>query len=385
MSDWRQIQARIRKAKASSDPPGHLTALYEKTHDAMVAYELAVLQEKAGQIADAVGWYTTAAERFRRPQWKTKAEDALARLGASVPSGVAAPPASQERALSRESVSGLPERLWATPQPSEPAGAFEEPVAEQGSLPLRSTAPEATEEVEAPGAPAGQHRRRRRGRRGGRGRRRRGAAEVASTPATAPVPPARPHELPGRHLESGSAREQPGMAERVPARPIGSGREEETAHRVHEPARSPEPVVGPAVWQARGRAGEPALASRLVQLESQVRRLLACPPRSLAEAEHAPAGPGVFIVSDSDQITYYYVEACQTLRVGIANLLRAERGVRRGGEPLRTRFADHLGISESRVSKYLKEHCVVRWLQLDEGAGFLAHFTIAVLRPALNE
>jgi hypothetical protein len=37
------------------------------------------------------------------------------------------------------------------------------------------------------------------------------------------------------------------------------------------------------------------------------------------------------------------------------------------------------------VAKYLAEHCVVRWLQLDEGASNFAHFVIAVLRPALNE
>ena len=35
--------------------------------------------------------------------------------------------------------------------------------------------------------------------------------------------------------------------------------------------------------------------------------------------------------------------------------------------------------------KYLKDHCAVRWLQLDEGARELAHFAIAVLRPVVNE
>lgn len=128
------------------------------------------------------------------------------------------------------------------------------------------------------------------------------------------------------------------------------------------------------------------MASRLAHLESQLRRLIASPLHRLDEADQAPAGPGVFVVSDSDQTTYYYIEDCQTLRIGIANLLRAERGGgRRGGESLRTRFAEHLGISESRVSKYLKEHCAVRWLQLDEGAAALAHFAIAVLRPVLND
>jgi hypothetical protein len=128
------------------------------------------------------------------------------------------------------------------------------------------------------------------------------------------------------------------------------------------------------------------MASRLAHLESQLRRLIASPLHRLDEADQAPAGPGVFVVTDSDQTTYYYIEDCQTLRIGIANLLRAERGGgRRGGESLRTRFAEHLGISESRVTKYLKEHCAVRWLQLDEGAAPLAHFAIAVLQPVLND
>ncbi len=108
-------------------------------------------------------------------------------------------------------------------------------------------------------------------------------------------------------------------------------------------------------------------------------------------ADRAPAGPGVFLVSDSDQTTHYYAEACRTLRIGIANLLRpatsrsfssAARGT---GEPLKARFADHLGITEARVSKYLNDHCVVRWLQLDDDSANFAHFLIAILQPVLNE
>jgi len=44
-----------------------------------------------------------------------------------------------------------------------------------------------------------------------------------------------------------------------------------------------------------------------------------------------------------------------------------------------------IGIPETRVTKYLSEHCVVRWLQLDEGSAYFCHFAIAVLRPNLNE
>jgi hypothetical protein len=105
----------------------------------------------------------------------------------------------------------------------------------------------------------------------------------------------------------------------------------------------------------------------------------------LDDADQAPAGPGVFLVTDSDQTSYYHVESCQTLRIGIANQLRADRHAPRGADTLRTKFADHLGISESQVAKYLNQHCAVRWLQLDEGAAALAHFAIAVLRPVLDE
>jgi len=121
----------------------------------------------------------------------------------------------------------------------------------------------------------------------------------------------------------------------------------------------------------------------MAQLESQLRRLVASPLHTLDEAEEAPAGPGVFILSDADLSTHYYIEACQTLRIGIGKVLRGERGSR--GSSLKRDFAEHLGISESRVPKYIKEHCVVRWQQLDEGAGPLAHFAIAVLKPVLNE
>ena len=135
---------------------------------------------------------------------------------------------------------------------------------------------------------------------------------------------------------------------------------------------------------SRPRAGDPGLSSRIAQLESQMRRLLVCPLASLEDADQAPAGPGVLLLSDSDQVTHYYIEACQTLRIGIGNLLRGGRG-NKGASNLKPNLAEHLGISESRVSKYLKDHCAVRWIQLDEGAPELAHFAMAVLRPVVNE
>src|ERR1700721_4532586 len=92
MADWKQITARIRRARTSKDPAGQLCALYEKTHDAMVAFELAKYFETSAMNADAAKWYSTAAERFRRADWKTKAQEAAVRLGGSASS---AEPATQ--------------------------------------------------------------------------------------------------------------------------------------------------------------------------------------------------------------------------------------------------------------------------------------------------
>jgi hypothetical protein len=112
--------------------------------------------------------------------------------------------------------------------------------------------------------------------------------------------------------------------------------------------------------------------------------MLSCPQARLDEADSAPAGPGVLLLSDSDQVSHYYVESCQTLRIAIGNLVRGGRGAKDLPQ-LKERLAENLGIAESRVTAYLKEHCAVRWLQLDEGASELAHFAIAVLRPVVNE
>jgi hypothetical protein len=111
--------------------------------------------------------------------------------------------------------------------------------------------------------------------------------------------------------------------------------------------------------------------------------MLASPPSSLDDADKAPAGPGVFVLSDSELHDNYYVEACQTLRIGIGNLVRSGRT--RNGDNIRGLLAEHLGITEPKVAKYLKDHCAIRWVQLDEEAQLLAHFAIAMLRPALND
>jgi hypothetical protein len=389
MADWRQIQARIRKAKASGDAPAKLAELYEQTRDAMVAFELARWQEKAGEHAEAARWYTAAAERFRRSQWKSKAEAALARLKAPKPSATellehsdSPQAAAEEVPAESESQPSSAIRSTDSSPVTSGLGASEaeaetdnignvEAVPEAGNQSRRTAAVRAN--AAAPGGAAqdeqGRRRPRRRGSRGGRNRRR--GAQKPSLGTAAAQPRA---QTESSHLET--PRETPREVSGLPGQ------------TVPEPPAGTVPATDagtPAVsWRGRSRAGEPALASRMAQLESQLRRLLACPQAPLGEAESAPAGPGVLLLSDSDSVTHYYVESCQTLRIAIGNLVRGGRGAK-DLPRLKERMAENLGIAESRVTNYLKEHCAVRWLQLDEGATELAHFAIAVLRPVVNE
>jgi hypothetical protein len=406
MADWRQIQARIRKAKSGRDPSAKLSELYQRTRDAMVAWELGAIEEKAERSDEATKWYTIAAQRFRRADWKKKAEEALTRLGAPLPEHTEAP---REHPPEEHLVQASPEQ-----EPEPQAAASDKPEVEPdyesqmkffGSADLDQRREDrfssdsgeiAPSDVgigaptqpitAAAGAEAGK-RRRRRGRRGGRGRRRGAAGTAPGLPSQAYAPPTgtreeEPHEpVPAESERAGSERPSHPAAAREEAayEPARAAREEAPAPRL------------PSERMAHGRAGEPALASRMNHLESLLRRLLGGALHRMNEAEEAPAGPGVFLLSESDQTASYYVEACQTLRVGIANLVRGRGGKGRPGGgrgfvevDFKAKLAEHLGISEAKVAQYLKDHCVVRWIQLDDEASLLAHFAIAVLRTPLN-
>ncbi|HKW57491.1 MAG TPA: hypothetical protein VJN42_09050 [Candidatus Acidoferrum sp.] len=344
MADWKQITARIRRARTGKDPVAQLSALYEKTRDAMVAFELARVFETSGQNSDAAKWYTAAAERFRRSDWKAKAQEAAVRLGAELAQAAAAD-SSPDFQLTPPPVAPL-EPL--SPEPHSPA---------TDSLPSAAESP--TGLGAAPPAAEGPRGGRRRGRRGGRNRRR--GQSAAAQPAGDGQP-----------------------AERAPIQPSDEPQPPRVIHSRAIPTLPVEPTSETGALGVRGRSGDPGLSSRLSALEMQLRRLLTCPPVKLDEADRAPAGPGVFVLTDSDLTSYYYVEACQTLRIAVGSLLRGSAS-RRGGDSIKPRLAEHLGIPESRVNKYLADHCVVRWLQLDEGASYFAHFVVAVIRPVLNE
>lgn len=424
--DWRRIQGRIRKARTSKDPAAELAALYTGTRDAMVAFELARLYEQNGNSADAVQWYSTAASRFRRAQWKVKAQEALTRLGAEVP--LAASEAEAEAASGSAVDEDTAHPLATIPLVGSGGDEMETPEAytEGASEPKPRYGGDLPEEDESEGqiallgvnaaglnrprpqsADESGRKRRRRGRRGGARRKKRGdrpGAAGAGRAGFSPATPSHPHHRPPQHSRPETTKRSE-RVERIDREPREQRQEIAAAAEVSAPAASaatapaqaPVPVpsepvahevegrIGPAAYQARTRVADPALASRTAQLESQMRRLLGSHSHPVADADKAPAGPGVFVVSDSDMSmsSYYYVEACQTLRIGIGNVVRSGRS--REGANIKEKMAEHLGINESRVSAYLKEHCIVRWIQLDDGAAHLAHFAIAILRPIVNE
>jgi hypothetical protein len=375
MADWKQITARIRRARTSKDPAGQLSNLFEKTSDAMVAFELARHFETTGQNADAAKWFSTAAEKFRRADWKAKALESAARL-AALPPGE---PASHEadRTHAAGSPLAVPEPGLAFMQNAEVFESLTESAPDSGADSETESPSGSTADSASATTPAAEHGRRRRGRRGGRNRRKRGTAGEAS-PVSATTPSPHRSDRSASHSSASRATDAADDAE-PPSSRFDKVAESPVLRLPIEPAAADSGGIA-----VRGRYGDPGLSSRLSLLEMQFRRLLTCAPVSLADTATAPAGPGVFLLSDSDLTSYYYVEACQTLRIAIPNLLRGG-STRRGVDSIKPQLADHLGIAETRVGKYLSDHCVVRWLQLDEGASHFAHFVISVLRPTLNE
>src|SRR5271156_2662343 len=172
MADWKQITARIRRARTSKDPAGQLSNLYEKTQDAMVAFELARHFETAGLSGDAGKWYAMAAERFRRADWKTKALESAARLGAVPADSATAAPADQAVPSRQENaILQAPEVVSTVPEPGLPFGQNAE---EFESVVAMSSEVQTAKDTEASGSLASnspEAKRRRRGRRGGRNRR----------------------------------------------------------------------------------------------------------------------------------------------------------------------------------------------------------------------
>jgi len=373
MADWRQIQARIRKAKNSPEPVSKLSELFKRTRDGMVAWELGAIEEKADHKVEAGNWYVIAAQRFRRADWKKKAEEALTRLGVELP------PAHAEATVPEHAEPGEPSRA------PEIESEERQPTLALGEIPEETESESTTGAAQPTSASAAAgdlaQRKRRRGRRGGRGRRRKGAG----------VAPGLPTQAFAERPAPAAAKADTGLTSVVERRAFDRVETEPPAPEHLRPARvEPPPPQLPSERMAHGRS-DPAVASRMAHLESMLRRLLGSPLHKLDEADEAPAGPGVFLLSESDQTASYYIEACQTLRVGLGNLARGGRGGKGGRgargvseEGLKGKLAENLGINEAKVSQYMKDHCCVRWIQLDEDAPLLAHFAIAVLRTPLN-
>ena len=190
MADWRQIQARIRKAKNSTDARTKLSELYQRTRDAMVSWELAAIEEKAEHTEEAIRWYTVSAERFRRADWKKKAEEALTRLGAPIPAAGDKSASKSAEAAHEDAIEANGNLDSETAKPRLAVGEIPEDEADDSEEADEASAEDSGEESSEAGANAegaangaadnGQgKKKRRRGRRGGRGRRRKGGAAPA--------------------------------------------------------------------------------------------------------------------------------------------------------------------------------------------------------------
>lgn len=378
MANWRQIQGRIRRARTSADPVGKLNELFQKTRDAMVAFEAGTVEEKSGRSDEAIRWYTIAAQRFRRPDWRQKAAEALTRLGAAVPEMTPAA-ASHAHSGSAEENGGAESSGVTVADDAQESSARGADAAE---LEMEREVQPTSASNAATVARPGERSRRRRGRRGGRRHKRGGARDASVKPVTGRAQgQTATHHHPRHAQSSAAASEEPSASIEVVPTAV-----ETTASAASKFV--PEPS-GPFVERTTYiRAGDPALASRFAQLESLLRRLISGPLHRMDELDEAPAGPGVFLLSDSDLMTNYYIESCKTLRIGAGQLSRAGRAGRgarsEGKAALRSQLAEHLEVSDAQATDYLRKHCVVRWLQLDEDAVHLAHFAIALLRPALN-
>lgn len=143
MADWKQITARIRRARTGKDPVGQLSNLFEKTRDAMVAFELARYFETSGQNPEAAKWYVAAAQRFRRADWKTKAQEAAVRLGAEIVPGDSASPLG-------DSLSAPPSVPASAPSGEEPLSAVDSENDSVASAPTQDSAKPDAESAETP-------------------------------------------------------------------------------------------------------------------------------------------------------------------------------------------------------------------------------------------
>lgn len=325
----------------------------------MVAFELAQLEEVAGQIERATKWYHHAWDRFRRAEWKKRAEEALGRLGAPIPTSTAGeepPQPAEQPELSSPSIEFADEA-----EPEPPPQPAPEPEVRAGTEQAAARPPA--------GVSPGAHRRRRGGRGRGRGR---GQARTEAPGGHEPVKhePESPHH-PAPHVPA-----HPAPIHATPVHPIKEPEPQPVSER--RPAREHAPSV-----HVYRRVGEPALASVIAGLEAKLRQLLAAHAYEMEHVDEAPASPGVYMVSDLDLTTVYYVEAYGNMRVAMEQLVSGRRG-RQGS--VRARLAQYLGIGDSQATRYLKQHCVVRWLELEESdAVALCHFATGVFRPELNE
>jgi len=86
----------------------------------------------------------------------------------------------------------------------------------------------------------------------------------------------------------------------------------------------------------------------------------------------APAGPGVWVLTDSDLSDVLLCRSLSNPAGSHSQLMRSSAA--RRGESIRPQLADHLGIP-NRGLPNTSPTTVWRWLQMDDDAAHFAHFS----------
>ncbi len=293
MADWKQITARIRRARTGKDPAAQLSALYEKTQDAMVAFGVgARVRDREPECRSRQVVHQACSHALPSLRLEKRKQSRLPRgLAAANPLETRSSIfRSSRRAFrfpkrarrSKTAPLFLTRLLLLPPNPAprhllklnrkvhRKRRAMSSPLKPQGNHPRAKSNPLKTAVVVVAGA---------------------GDAIAARDGALAAQ-----SSRSGTHSGTGHSRSESSSAPASRSHASSGSAEsagEQRSVRSSESSMPRLPVEAmPAATDAggialRGRYGDPGLSSRLSSLEVQFRRLLTCSPIKLDELERA--------------------------------------------------------------------------------------------------
>ena len=107
MSNWQVINSEIRACRAGRQPIECLLALFQRAQDGNVALALGEEYEKAGDLGQAIRWFSEAEQLYPMPQFKAKARASLTRVSRMGTAGATSAPTATAPAAETEDSSVL--------------------------------------------------------------------------------------------------------------------------------------------------------------------------------------------------------------------------------------------------------------------------------------